>query len=118
MRWLWFVASLLCFIVVFRTTSIGLGFLCLLLSFGFMIAGTLSVASSRIASRSRDASAMLGPEEIRKMREHLERKKAAESAGGADAGIVGVSTMTAMMSNDLNHHAESGDAADAGGDGN
>ncbi len=120
MRWLWFVASLLCFVVVFRTQSLGLGFLGLVLSFVFMIVGTLAVASSRISSRSRDAGSMLGPEELRKMRENIARKKAAGSgaeSGHADAGIVGVSTMTAMMASGHESHADAADASDAGGDG-
>lgn len=112
MRWLWFVGSLLSFVVVFRTTSLGLAFLCLILAFVFMIVGTLAVASGRIADRSQSAASLLGPDELRRLREAKERKQA-----GEDAGIVGASTAALMMASESGHHAASqdaGDSADAG----
>jgi hypothetical protein len=87
MRWLWFVLSVALFAVAFRTHSMGLAALCLLLGLGFLLMGTLALASSRIESAGRDAAAMLAPDELRRMREEIERRKAA--AGGEavpDAG--------------------------------
>ena len=75
MRWLWFVGSLLSFVVVFRTTSLGLAFVCLILAFVFMIVGTLAVASGRIADRSGNAASLLGPDELRRLREAKQRQQ-------------------------------------------
>lgn len=114
MRWLWFVGSLLSFVVVFRTTSLGLAFVCLILAFVFMIVGTLAVASGRIADRSSNTASLLGPDELRRLREARERQQA-----GTDSGIVGASTAALMMASESGRHAvphESGDAGDSGGD--
>ena len=111
MRWLWFVGSLLSFVVVFRTTSLGLAFLCLILAFVFMLVGTLAVASGRIADRSQNAASLLGPDELRRLREARERRQS-----GSEAGIVGASTAALMMAAESDH-ATSRDAANDAGDG-
>lgn len=117
MRWLWFVGSLVCFVVVFKTTSVGLALLCLLGALVFMIVGTLAVAAQRIENSRGDVGRIIGPEEIRHMREAEERRKAAaqgqdqvpaaNAAGNEtapagprttpDAGIVGAATAAAMI---------------------
>ncbi len=116
MRWLWFVGSLLSFIVVFRTTSLGLAFLCLILAFVFMVVGTLAVASGRIADRSQNAASLLGPDELRRLREARERQQA---GAGTDAGIVGASTAALMMASESGRSTAPQDAGDTGdaGDG-
>ncbi|HPA00609.1 MAG TPA: hypothetical protein PLK29_00070 [Chiayiivirga sp.] len=95
MRWLWFVASLLCFAVVFKTTSIALALLCLLGALVFMVVGTLALAAQRIDSSRGDLGRLIGPEEIRRMREAEARRKA--DAGAGEAAIVGVATVGAML---------------------
>lgn len=82
MRWLWFVLSVLCFAVAFRTHSMGLAFLTLIGALGFLLMGTLALASSRIEASGRDASALLGPDEVRRLRAIEERKQAEAAAAG------------------------------------
>ena len=110
MRWLWFVGSLLCFVVVFQTTSVGLALLCVLGALVFMVVGTLAVAAQRIESSRGDAGRVFGPEEIRRMRE-AEAKRQAAQAPNADiqaAPIIGVATAAALIA------AESAAMPDAG----
>ena len=83
MRWLWFVLSMLCFAVAFRTHSMGLAAIMLLAALGFLLMGTLAMAAGRVESRARDASALLGPDEVRRLAE-IERKKR-EAAAAASA---------------------------------
>lgn len=99
MRWLWFVGSLVCFVVLFKTTSVGLALLCLVGALAFMIIGTLAVAAQRIENSRADAGRLFGPEEIRQMREAEARRKAAaaQEATPADAPIVGVATAAALI---------------------
>lgn len=85
MRWLWFLFSFACFAVAFRTHSMGLAALMLLVGLGLLLMGTLALASRRIESRGRDASVMMSPAELRQMRERIERRKAEEAAGGSAA---------------------------------
>ncbi len=105
MRWLWFVGSLLCFSVVFKTTSIALAALCLIGALVFMVVGTLAVAAQRIDSSRGDAGRLIGPEEIRRMREAEARRTAQQQdeapAAGSDAGaggeLIGMATATALI---------------------
>ena len=100
MRWLWFVASLLCFAVVFKTTSIA-----------------LALAAQRIDNSRGDAGRLIGPEEIRRMREAEARRKAGGAAG--EAAIVGVATVGAMLAAEAavrDADAPQTEAADDAGD--
>ena len=106
MRWLWFVLSVLCFAVAFRTHSMGLAAVTLVAALGFMLMGTLSLASSRIEARGQDASAMLGPEELMRMKEIERRKKEAAVAAGA-APVAAA----AMDSDDADPDGAPGDGA-------
>lgn len=113
MRWLWFVAALLCFAVVFKTTSIGLAVVCLLAALAFILIGTVAVASSRIDSRSRDATGLLGPEELRRMRE-IEEKRIAGTAANSGA-VPMVATGAVLMSGAASAHPRPG-GDEGGGD--
>lgn len=98
MRWLWFVGSLVCFAVLFKTSSIGLALLCVVGALVFMIIGTLAVAAQRIESSRGDAGRLFGPEEIRQMREaEARRKAAAQQTDAGDTAIVGVATASALI---------------------
>ena len=113
MRWLWFVGSLLCFVVVFKTTSIGLALLCLLGALVFMLIGTLAVAAQRIESRRGDATRLLGPDEIRQMREVEMRSKGAKSTTvKKDPEIVGLTSAAAMIAGEASRR-EPGSTASA-----
>jgi len=87
MRWLWFVLSVACFAVAFRTHSMGLAAVALLAALAFLLMFTLALASSRIESRGREASEMMGPQELLHLREMQRRKQeqAAADAAVADA---------------------------------
>lgn len=90
MRWLWFVLSVLCFAVAFRTTSIGLAAVTLLGALGFLLMGTLALASSRLEAASQDASTLMGPDEVRRLAEIEQRRRAealAQGEGDAAADI-------------------------------
>jgi hypothetical protein len=83
MRWLWFLLSFASFAVAFRTHSMGLAALSLLVGLGLLLMGTLALASSRIESRGRSEASMMSAEDLRLMREQIERRKAAEAAASA-----------------------------------
>jgi hypothetical protein len=83
MRWLWFVASAICFAVVFRTHSMGLAALSLLAALVFVLVGVVALVSGRIDSRARDASTLMGPEEMRRLREIEQKKRESQAAAAA-----------------------------------
>ena len=112
MRWLWFVLSVLCFAVAFRTHSMGLAAVTLLAALGFLLMGTLALASSRIEASGRDATALMGPEEIARMREIQRRKQEAAQAGGAATAGVAATT----VDRDADTDSVSGGDSDASND--
>jgi hypothetical protein len=83
MRWLFFVLSALCFAVAFRTHSVGLAAIAMLLALGLLLAGVFAIASHRVQSRARDEVHILSPEELRRMREQAAQNRAAGTAGPA-----------------------------------
>ncbi|HET6603120.1 MAG TPA: hypothetical protein VFG21_02745 [Xanthomonadaceae bacterium] len=80
MPWLFFVLSVLCFVVAFRTQSIGLAALTLLGALAFLLAGVFSLASRRIAARARGGAEMISAEDLMRMREAAEARRAAAGA--------------------------------------
>lgn len=85
MRWLFFVFSAACFVVAFRTHSVGLAAISMLLALGALLAGVFALASHRVQSRARDEVNILSPEELRRMREQAARNRAAGTAGAGAA---------------------------------
>ncbi|MEZ5457352.1 MAG: hypothetical protein R3F04_14795 [Lysobacteraceae bacterium] len=80
--WASYALALISFAVVFKTQSMGLAALCLLISLIAMVYGTLVLVSSRIAGQSRDASQLLGPEEMARLRAQAQRKVADSEPAG------------------------------------
>ncbi len=116
MRWLWFVGSLVCFAILFRTTSTGLAMLALVGALAFMLIGTLAVAAQRIDQRRNDATRLLGPEEIRHMREAEAKRKAAAEADSRQEPIIGVAAASAMLAAEAAAREVSPTASDSGAD--
>lgn len=81
MRWLFFVFSAACFVVAFRTHSVGLAAIAMLLALGSLLAGVFALASHRVQARARDEVHILSPEELRRMREQAARNRAAGAPG-------------------------------------
>lgn len=82
MHWIYLIASLACLGLAMLRSMPTIGVLVFVLgSLGFMVAWILGWMSSRISSRSRDVSHIMSPEELRRMREQAEARKAARSSG-------------------------------------
>lgn len=103
MRWLWFLGSLGCFAVLFRTTSIALALLCLIGALAFLLIGTLAVAAQRIERNRGDGGRLFSPEEIRQMRDaDAQRKSEHDNATHehSEPDIVGTATMAALIASE------------------
>jgi predicted lipid-binding transport protein (Tim44 family) len=86
MPWLFFALSAACFAIAFRTLSLGVAGVFLLLALGLLLAGALGLASARIQSRSQSAAAMLGPEQAALIRKRAMASAASATATGAAPG--------------------------------
>lgn len=85
MHWLYLIASIVCLGLAMTRTLPTLAVLVLLAgALGFMIAWIIGWLSSRISSQSRDIGNILGPDELRRLREQAEaRKKSAPTEPGS-----------------------------------
>ena len=78
MHWLYLIASIACLGLAMIRTLPTWGVLVFLAgALGFMVAWILGWLSSRIASQSRDVSHILGPDELRRLREQAEARRSA-----------------------------------------
>ena len=101
MRWLWFVGSMLCFVVLFKTTSIALALICLVAALVFMVIGTLAVAAERINGTRGNEIDVLAAEKLRLMR-NAQAQRQAEAEAQIDsapvAPLVRLATASALIS--------------------
>ena len=82
MHWLYLIASVACLgLAMIRTLPTFVVVLFLFGALGFLIAWILGWLSSRIASNSRDVANILGPDELRRLREQAEARKKTDGPG-------------------------------------
>ncbi|MEO6227078.1 MAG: hypothetical protein ABIO61_04365 [Thermomonas sp.] len=77
MHWLFLLLGFVAMVVAFKTTSSGLMGICLLAALIFFILWLAGLYSARMAGRSRDASMIIDPAELRRLREQAEARKLA-----------------------------------------
>lgn len=90
MPWVYFGLATGCLAVAFRTHSLGLAGLALIVALVLMLMGALSLVSARIESKSQSASALLGSEQIAAIKRRREAAARTEGSverdGNADPG--------------------------------
>jgi len=84
--WALYALAVFCFVIVFRTHSLGLALICLVVALIAGIWATLRLMQSRIESRAQNMGTLLGPEELAQIRARAEAKRAeaARAASAAD----------------------------------
>ena len=80
MHWLFLLLGFAAMVVAFKTTSSGLMAICLLAALVLFIVWLAGLYSARMAGRSRDASMIIDPAELRRLREQAEARKLAAAA--------------------------------------
>lgn len=83
MPWLFLLLALAAFAVAFKTSSMAIAVLCLLAALGLLLAWVLGLLAQRVGSQSRDDSQMLDPQELRRLREQAEARRASAQAPGS-----------------------------------
>lgn len=86
MHWVFLLLALGALAVAFKTSSVGLMALCLLVALAFILAFVLKLAAQRIGSRARDEQLMLDPGELRRLREQAEARRVAAGSAGEPQG--------------------------------
>jgi hypothetical protein len=77
--WLYLLLAAVALAVAFKTSSIALAILCLLVALVLTGAWLLGLLAQRVGNRSRDAQMMIDPQELRRLREQAEARRAAAS---------------------------------------
>ncbi|WP_206861926.1 hypothetical protein [Lysobacter changpingensis] len=77
MQWLYLLLALVALAVAFKTTSVAVLMVSLLAALGFLLAWVLKLLAARVDSQTRDASLILDPVELRRLREQAEARRAA-----------------------------------------
>ena len=80
MHWLFLLLGFAAMAVAFKTTSSGLMIICLIAALVLFVLWLSGLYSARMSGRSRDASMIIDPAELRRMREQAEARKAAAAA--------------------------------------
>jgi hypothetical protein len=84
MPWLYLLVALAALAVAFKTTSVALLMLCLLVAFGAMLAWVMGLLARRVGNRSRDETMMIDPVELHRLREQAEARRRAAADTGLD----------------------------------
>lgn len=87
MHWLFLLLGLAAMVAAFKTTSMGVMAVCLILALLLFVLWVAGLYSARMAGTSRDASMIIDPVELRRLREQAEARKAASATdASSDAG--------------------------------
>jgi hypothetical protein len=77
MPWVFLLLALAALAAAFQTTSMLLAVLCLRAALALLLAGALGLLARRVGSRSRDETMLLDPQELRRLREQADARRAA-----------------------------------------
>lgn len=86
MQWLYLLVALAALAVAFKTTSVAVLMLSLLVSLGFFLAWVLKLLAARVDSQTRDTTMILDPAELHRLREQAEARRAAAGAPPGSPG--------------------------------
>lgn len=85
MPWVFLLLALAAFAVAFVATSPWLAVLASLVALGLLGAWVMGLFAERVGSRSRDETQMLDPQELRRLREQADARRAAAGDAGTEA---------------------------------
>ena len=81
MPWVYLLLALGALAIALKTTSSALAIVCLLVALALLLFWVLGLLASRVEASSRDASMIVDPMELKRLREQAEARRLAQSAG-------------------------------------
>jgi hypothetical protein len=79
MPWVFLLLALAAFAIAFKTSSLAVAAASLLIALGLLVAWAMGLLAQRVGSRSRDESMLIDPQELRRLREQAEARRAQSS---------------------------------------
>jgi hypothetical protein len=76
MFWLFLLLALVALAIAFKTTSLAVMGICLLAALCLLVAWVMGFLAQRIGSRARDETALIDAQELRRLREQAEGRRA------------------------------------------
>ena len=81
MPWVYLLLALGALAIALKTTSTALAIVCVLAALALLLFWVLGLLTSRVEASSRDASMIVDPMELKRLREQAEARRLAQSAG-------------------------------------
>lgn len=77
MTWLYLLLAIAAFAIALKAPWVWLAVVCLLAALALLLASVMSLLARRVGSQSRDENLILDPQELRRLREQAEARRAA-----------------------------------------
>ncbi|NZA25007.1 hypothetical protein H0E84_01285 [Luteimonas sp. SJ-92] len=87
MPWLFLLLAIAAFAIAMYTQSLALVVVCILAALVLLVLWVMGLLAQRVGSQTRDDSMMIDPQELRRLREQAEARRAAD-AQAADGQVV------------------------------
>ncbi len=76
MPWLFLLLAIAAFAIAMNTTSMALAVICILVALVLMVIWVMGLVAQRVGTQSRDETMMIDPQELRRLREQAEARRA------------------------------------------
>ncbi|WP_407353416.1 hypothetical protein [Luteimonas sp. R10] len=78
MPWLFLLLAIAAFAIAMATSSLALAVVCILAALALLAIWVMGLLAQRVGSQSRDDTMMIDPQELRRLREQAEARRANE----------------------------------------
>lgn len=83
MPWLFLLLAIAAFAIAMATSSLALAVVCILAALVLLAIWVMGLLAQRVGSQSRDDTMMIDPQELRRLREQAEARRANESVAAS-----------------------------------
>lgn len=86
MPWLFLLLAIAAFAIAMTTASMALAVVCILAALALLVIWVMGLVAQRVGNQTRDDAMMIDPQELRRLREQAEARRAAAAADDATPG--------------------------------
>lgn len=82
MPWLFLLLAIAAFAIAMTTASMALAVICILVALALLVIWVMGLVAQRVGNQTRDDAMMIDPQELRRLREQAEARRAAQATTG------------------------------------
>lgn len=86
MPWLFLLLAIAAFAIAMTTASMAFAVVCILGGLVLLVIWVMGLVAQRVGSQARDDAMMIDPQELRRLREQVEARRAARTADDTSPG--------------------------------